>query len=159
QWLLFSRLTRILPAQRIRVSRRHAYRLLCLRVLSRRRTQWGQTLGAPFKMCQSHTVLLALRIAQLASPPDFPALPQPIIFRALGLVGGIVLASAAALLLEALACFGTYDDVSRGSAEAATDVRQRAETARNRTSFNLPVPGVAQALSATHLVDIVAGSA
>lgn len=58
-----------------------------------------------------------LRIAQLASPPDFPAFPQPIIFLALGLVGGIVLASAAALLPEALACVGTYDAVSRGSAE------------------------------------------
>jgi hypothetical protein len=59
--------------------------------------------------------LSGLRITQLASPPDFPAFPQPIIFLALGLVGGIVLASAA-LLPEALACVGTYDAVSRGSA-------------------------------------------
>jgi hypothetical protein len=66
---------------------------------------------------------------------------------ALGLVGRS-LASAAALLPEALACVGTYDAVSRGSAEAATDVRPRAATARNPTSFNLPVPDVAQALSA-----------
>jgi hypothetical protein len=66
----------------------------------------------------------------------------------LGLVGGIVLSSAAALLPEALACVDTYDAASRGSAEAAADVRERADTARNRTSFNLPVPGVAQELSA-----------
>ncbi|OAF07544.1 hypothetical protein AYJ54_00235 [Bradyrhizobium centrolobii] len=89
-----------------------------------------------------------LRIAQFASPPDSPAFPQLIIFLALGLVGGIVLASAAALLSEALVSVGTYDVVSPGSAEAATDVRSRAETARNPTSFNLPAPGVAQALSA-----------
>ena len=62
-----------------------------------------------------------LRIAQLASPPDLPAFPQPNIFLALGLVGGIVLASAAALLPEALASVGTPDAISRGSAEAATD--------------------------------------
>jgi hypothetical protein len=87
-----------------------------------------------------------LRIAQLASPLDSPSFPQLIIFLALGLVGGIVLASAAALLPEALASVGTHDAVSRGSAEAATD--ERAETARNRMSFNLPAPGVAQARSA-----------
>jgi uncharacterized protein involved in exopolysaccharide biosynthesis len=50
-----------------------------------------------------------LRIAQLASPPDLPAFPQPIIFLVLGLVGGIVLASAAALLPEALPSVGTQD--------------------------------------------------
>jgi uncharacterized protein involved in exopolysaccharide biosynthesis len=65
-----------------------------------------------------------LRTAQFASPPDSPAFPQLIIFLALGLVGGIVLASAAALLPEALASVGTYDAISRGSAEAATDVRR-----------------------------------
>jgi polysaccharide biosynthesis transport protein len=76
-----------------------------------------------------------LRIAQLASPPDSPAFPQLIIFLALGLVGGIVLASAAALLPEALACVGTYDAVSRGSAEATTDVAvpKSRETARRLT--------------------------
>lgn len=68
-----------------------------------------------------------LRIAQLARPPASPAFPQLIVFLALGLVGGIVLASAAALLPEALASVGTYDDVSPGFAEAATDVRSRAE--------------------------------
>ena len=56
--------------------------------------------------------LSGLRIAQLASPPDSPASPQLIIFLALGLVGGIILASAAALLPEALARVGTYDAVS-----------------------------------------------
>jgi uncharacterized protein involved in exopolysaccharide biosynthesis len=50
-----------------------------------------------------------LRIAQLASPPDLPAFPQPIIFLLLGLVGGIVLASAAVLLPEALPSVGTHD--------------------------------------------------
>ncbi|MFB9266912.1 GumC family protein [Bradyrhizobium erythrophlei] len=89
-----------------------------------------------------------LRIAQFASPPDSPAFPQLIIFLALGLVGGIVLASAAALLPEALASVGTYDAVSLGSAEAATHVRSRAETERNPTSFNFPAQGVTQALSA-----------
>jgi uncharacterized protein involved in exopolysaccharide biosynthesis len=64
-----------------------------------------------------------LRIAQLASPPDSPAFPQLIIFLALGLVGGIVLASAAALLPEALASVGTHDAVSRGSTDAVIDVR------------------------------------
>jgi hypothetical protein len=92
--------------------------------------------------------VLGLRIAQSASPPDFPAFPQLSIFLALGLVGGIVLASAAALLPEALAYVGTYDVASRGSAEAATDVRSRDEAPRNPLSFNLPVPGVAQAQSA-----------
>lgn len=66
-----------------------------------------------------------LRIAQLASPPDSPAFPQLIIFLALGLVGGIVSASAAALLPEALASVGTHDAISRGSAEAATDEARR----------------------------------
>jgi polysaccharide biosynthesis transport protein len=66
-----------------------------------------------------------LRIAQLASPPDSPAFPQLIIFLALGLVGGIVLASAAALLPEALASVGTHDAISPGSAEAATDEARR----------------------------------
>jgi succinoglycan biosynthesis transport protein ExoP len=65
-----------------------------------------------------------LRIAQFSSPPDSPAFPQLIIFLALGLVGGIVLASAAALLPEALTRAGTDDAVSRGSAEAATDMRR-----------------------------------
>ncbi|MEK9284623.1 MULTISPECIES: hypothetical protein [unclassified Bradyrhizobium] len=68
-----------------------------------------------------------LRIAQLARPPDSPAFPQLIIFLALGLVGGAVLASAAALLPEALASVRTYDAVSPGSAEAATDVPSRIE--------------------------------
>ena len=77
-----------------------------------------------------------LRTAQLASPPDFPAFPQLIIFLALGLVGGIVLATAAALLPEALASVGTYGAASR------------AETERHPAPFNLPAPGVAQALSA-----------
>ena len=77
-----------------------------------------------------------LRIAQLATPPDFPAFPQPIIFPGAGPGREIVLPSAAALLPEALACVGTYDAVSRGSTEAATDVRQRAaETARRLTTI------------------------
>jgi uncharacterized protein involved in exopolysaccharide biosynthesis len=65
-----------------------------------------------------------LRIAQLAEPPVSPAFPQRIIFLALGLLGGIVLASFAALLPEALAGLGTYDAGSRGSAEAVTAIRQ-----------------------------------
>jgi uncharacterized protein involved in exopolysaccharide biosynthesis len=56
--------------------------------------------------------LSGLRIAQLANPPHSPAFPQLIIFLALGLVGGIILASAAALLPEALARVGTHDAVS-----------------------------------------------
>ncbi|MBV9520632.1 MAG: hypothetical protein JO068_21220, partial [Hyphomicrobiales bacterium] len=103
--------------------------------------------------------VLGLRIAQLASPPVFPAFPQLGIFLALSLVGGIVLASAAALLPEALARVGTYNVASRGSVEAATDVRSRAETARNPASFKLPATGVAQSSigGTTGIVDIVCG--
>jgi uncharacterized protein involved in exopolysaccharide biosynthesis len=85
--------------------------------------------------------VLGLRIAQLASPPDVPAFPQLSIFLALGLVGGIVLALAAALLPEALAYAGTYHVASRGSAEAAIDVRSRAESARSSTAIDLRAPG------------------
>jgi polysaccharide biosynthesis transport protein len=45
----------------------------------------------------------SVRIAQLADPPELPAFPQFIIFLVLGLAGGAVLASAAAVLPEALA--------------------------------------------------------
>src|SRR5215218_4136405 len=76
-------------------------------------------------------LLFWLANAQLTSPPDFADFPQPIIFLALGLAGGTVLTSAAALLREALACVGTYEAVSRGS---ATDVREPAETARRAIS-------------------------
>jgi polysaccharide biosynthesis transport protein len=86
--------------------------------------------------------VLGLRIAQLASPPDFPAFPQLSIFLALGLVGGTVLALAAALLPEALARVGTYDLASRGSAEAATYM-----WTRSPTSPRIPSPAT-QMLSA-----------
>ena len=74
-----------------------------------------------------------LRIAQLAPPPDFPAFPNRSFFLALGLVGRSF-CHRLRLLPEALACVGTYEAVSRGSTEAATDVRQGAETARRLTS-------------------------
>ena len=65
-----------------------------------------------------------LRVAQLASPPDLPAFPQPLIFLALGLVGGIVLASAAALLPEALASVPKFD-AGRARAAQFDDERAR----------------------------------
>ena len=79
--------------------------------------------------------VLGLRIAQLASPPVIPAFPQLSIFLALGLVGGIVLASAAALLPEALARAGKYDVAS----------------------FNLHGPSVAHALSSVPASPTVSG--
>ena len=95
-----------------------------------------------------------LRIAQLATPPDFSAFPQPIIFPGAGPGREIVSPSAAALLPEALACVGTYEAVSRGSTEAATDVRQRAETARRLTSCARRRTSAIG--GSTHLVDIIA---
>jgi hypothetical protein len=64
-----------------------------------------------------------------SQPTRIPDFLPPIIFLALVWSAGPVLTSAAALLPEVLACVGTYEALARVRG-TATDVRERAETAR-----------------------------
>jgi uncharacterized protein involved in exopolysaccharide biosynthesis len=57
----------------------------------------------------------SVRIAQLANTPEHPAFPQTIIVLALGLAGGVILASAAALLPEALGWENNLENAKRCS--------------------------------------------
>jgi hypothetical protein len=72
-------------------------------------------INASFQMC-SPTVLFACERA-VGQPASFSRLSSTDHFPGVGLVGGTILISAAALLPEALACVGTYEALSRGSAE------------------------------------------
>ena len=62
----------------------------------------------------------SVRIAQLADTPELPAFPPLTIFLALGLVGGVVLASAAALLPEALAGLPSLGPSDTGNADGSS---------------------------------------